>query len=160
MPLPSTPPSMLHILSNLSAQTKGTENTTIQMVHFLNHCATYPAATLCYQASDSDEAYLTEPEAHSRVGSHHYLGNLPGKPNILNGPILNISKVLKGVMSSAAEAEIGALCLNAKEATVIRTTLLKWDTPSHTPMETDNSTACDIMNRTVKQVHARYCRST
>jgi hypothetical protein len=156
-------PTMLHILSNLAAaQTKGTENTTIQMVHFLNYCATYPTATLRYQASDmilhiySDAAYLTEPDARSRAGGHHYLGNLPGKPNILNGPILNISKVIKGVMSSAAEAEIGALYHNAKEATVIRTTLAEMGHPQPaTPIETDNSTACGIMNRTVKQVRSK-----
>jgi hypothetical protein len=157
-------PTMLHILSNLAAsQTKGTETTTIQMVHFLNYCTTYPAATLRYQASDmilhiySNAAYLTEPKARSRAGGHHYLGNLPGKPTILNGPILNISKVLlKGVMSSAAEAEIGALYLNAKEATVIRTTLDEMGHPQPaTPMETDNSTACGIMNRTVKQVRSK-----
>jgi hypothetical protein len=160
-------PTMLHILSNLAAsQTKGTETTTIQMVHFLNYCATYPAATLRYQASDmilhiySDAAYLTEPEARSRAGGHHYLGNLPGKPTILNGPILNISQVLKGVMSSATEAEIGALYLNAKEATVIRTTLDEMGHPQPpTPMETDNSTACGIMNRTVKQVRSKASKA-
>ena len=156
-------PTMLHILSNLAAsQTMGTEVTTTQMVHFLNYCATHPAATLRYRASDmilhihSDASYLTEPEARSRAGGHHFLGNLPGKPIFLNGPILNISKVLKGVMSSAAEAEIGALFLNAKEATVIRTTLMEMGHPQPaTPMETDNSTACGIMNRTVKQVRSK-----
>jgi hypothetical protein len=104
----------------------------------------------------SDASYLTEPEARSRAGGHHYLGNLPGKPGILNGPILNLSKVLKGVMLSAAEAKIGALYLNAKEATVIRTTLAEMGHPQPaTPMETNNSTACGIMNRTVKQVRSK-----
>jgi hypothetical protein len=104
----------------------------------------------------SDAAYLTEPKARSRAGGHHYLGNLPGKPNILNGLILNISNVLKGVMSSAAKAEIGALYLNAKEATVICTTLAEMGHPQPaTPIETDNSTACGIMNRTVKQVRSK-----
>jgi hypothetical protein len=104
----------------------------------------------------SDASYLTEPEARSRAGGHHYLGDLPGKPGILNGSILNVSKVLKGVMSSAAEAEIGALYLNAKEATVIRTTLTEMGHPQPaTPMETDNSTACGIMNCTVKQVGSK-----
>jgi hypothetical protein len=156
-------PTMLHILSNLAAsQTTGTEATTIQMVHFLNYCATYPDAKLRYRASDmilhihSDAAYLTEPEARSRAGGHHFLGNLPGKPTMFNGPILNISKVLRGVMSSAAEAEIGALFLNAKEGTVIRTTLTEMGHPQPaTPLETDNSTACGIMNRTVKQVRSK-----
>jgi hypothetical protein len=104
----------------------------------------------------SDASYLTEPEARSRANGHHYLDNLPGQPSIINGPILNLSKVLKGVMSSAAEAEIGALYLNAKEATVIRTTLTEMGHPQPaTPMETENSTASGIMNRTVKQVRSK-----
>jgi hypothetical protein len=156
-------PTMLHILSNLAAsQTHGTQATTIQMVHFLNYCATYPDAKLRYRASNmilhvySDASYLTEPGALSCAGGHHYLGNLPGKPGILNGPILNLSKVLKGVMSSAAKAEIDASYLNAKEATVIRTTLAEMGHPQPaTPMETNNSTACGIMNCTVKQVQSK-----
>jgi hypothetical protein len=39
------------------------------------------------------------------------------------GAILIISKVLKHVMSSAAEAEISAVFINAKEGAVLRTTL-------------------------------------
>lgn len=156
-------PTMLHILSNLAAsQTIGTAATTIQMVHFLNYCATNPDAKLRYSASDmilhvhSDAAYLTEPEARSRAGGHHFLGNLPGKPPMLNGPILCLSKVLRGVMSSAAEAEIGALFLNTKEGTVIRQTLQEMGHPQPaTPVETDNTTACGIMNRTVKQVRSK-----
>jgi hypothetical protein len=42
---------------------------------------------------------------------------------LTNGAILIISKVLKHVMSSAAEAEIGAVFINAKEGAVLRTAL-------------------------------------
>jgi hypothetical protein len=42
---------------------------------------------------------------------------------LTNGAILIVSKVLKHVMSSAAEAEIGAVFINAKERAVLRTTL-------------------------------------
>jgi hypothetical protein len=42
---------------------------------------------------------------------------------LTNGAILIISTVLKHVMSSAAEAEIRAFFINAKEGTVLRTTL-------------------------------------
>jgi hypothetical protein len=42
---------------------------------------------------------------------------------LTNGAILIISKVLKHVMSSAAEAEIGAVFINAKEGAVLCTTL-------------------------------------
>jgi hypothetical protein len=42
---------------------------------------------------------------------------------LTNGAILIVSKVLKHVMSSAAEAEIGADFINSKEGAVRRTTL-------------------------------------
>jgi hypothetical protein len=42
---------------------------------------------------------------------------------LTNGAILIISKALKHVMSLAAEAEIGAVFINAKEGAVLRTTL-------------------------------------
>jgi hypothetical protein len=42
---------------------------------------------------------------------------------LTNGAILIISKVLTHVMSSAAEAEIGAVFINAKEGAVLMTTL-------------------------------------
>ena len=45
--------------------------------------------------------------------------------NILtnNGAVLNISQIIKAVMSSAEEAELGALFINAKMAVSIRQTL-------------------------------------
>jgi hypothetical protein len=71
------------------------------------------------------------------------MGNTTKKDKKLtNGAILIVSKVLKHVMSSAAEAEIGAVFINAKEGAVLRTTLeeLGHKQPP-TPMETDNNTA-------------------
>jgi hypothetical protein len=65
---------------------------------------------------------------------------------------LIISKVLKHGMSSAAEAEIGAVFINAKEGAVLRTTL---EETGHkqpaTPMETDNTTATGYSNGTITQ---------
>jgi hypothetical protein len=63
-----------------------------------------------------------------------------------------IIKVLKHVMSSAADAEIGAVFVNAKEGAVLRTILeeLGHKRPP-TPMETDNTTATGYSNGTIKQ---------
>ena len=43
---------------------------------------------------------------------------MAGKENIPrnNSAVLNISQIIKAVMSSAAEAELGALFINAKTA--------------------------------------------
>jgi hypothetical protein len=55
-------------------------------------------------------------------------------------------------MSSAAEAESGAVFINAKEGAVLRTTLeeLGHKQPP-TPMETNNTTATGYSNGTIKQ---------
>jgi hypothetical protein len=61
----------------------------------------------------SNAAYLVASEAQSRVGGYTYLGNTNTNTlQIINGPILVIAKIIKSVMSSAAEAEVGALFMN------------------------------------------------
>ena len=144
-----------------SAQTKGTQATAIAVTQLLNYCASHPEATVRFYASDmvlmvhSDASYLTESEARSRVGGHYFLGNSQRTVNEAirhNGSVHTVCGILKHVMSSAAEAELGALFVNGKEATVLRQTLsdMGWKQPP-TPMQTDNSTANGIINRTVKQ---------
>ena len=59
---------------------------------------------------------------------------------------------MKEVVSSAAEAETGGLFYNGKEACPIHTTLSELGfLQGPTPIQTDNSTACNIANETVKQ---------
>jgi hypothetical protein len=59
-------------------------------------------------------------------------------------------------MSSAAEAEIGAVFLNAKEGTVLRTTLEELGHPQPpTPLHTDNITSTGYNNGTIKQKRTR-----
>ncbi len=61
---------------------------------------------------------------------------------INNGAILNILQVIKSVMSSAAEAELGALFINAKTTVSMHTTLEELGHPqTQTPMQTNNSIA-------------------
>jgi hypothetical protein len=128
------------------------------MTEFLNYCATHPNALLRYHRSDmelhihSEAGYLTEFEARSRAGGHHYLGNRPNNKQIHNGTVLDISKILRMVVTSAAEAEVGALFVNGQEATVLRTILTEMGHPQPaTPIRTDNVTADGIINGTVKQ---------
>ena len=55
---------------------------------------------------------------------------------------MNISQITKAIMSLAAEAELGALFINVKEAVCIRITLAEIGTPpAPTPIQTDNATA-------------------
>ena len=70
-------------------------------------------------AVHSDASYLSEPNARSRVGGHFFCSsNVDNPPD--NGAVLNISKILTAVMSSAAEAKLGALYINDRKAIPMR----------------------------------------
>jgi hypothetical protein len=116
-------PTMQHALSVLATQqTTGTQQTMKELALFMNYCASHPDATLRFRRSDmilrteSDAAYLTEEGARSRAGGFHYLGKEADHPPFFNGPVHTISKVIRAVMSSAAEAESGAQFMNCKDA--------------------------------------------
>jgi hypothetical protein len=53
-------------------------------------------------------------EARSRPGRFTYMGNHKGRPQIINGAISVIAKIIKSVISTAAEAEVGALFMHEK----------------------------------------------
>jgi hypothetical protein len=54
-------------------------------------------------------------------------------------------------MSSAAEAEIGALYLNAREATYLQQILIEMGHPQPpTPIQTDNTTAEGVVNHKIQ----------
>jgi hypothetical protein len=59
-------------------------------------------------------------------------------------------------MSSAAEAELGALFINAKEAVYIRNMLEEMGhIQPRTPIQTDNSTAEGLINNKIAQKHLK-----
>jgi hypothetical protein len=65
----------------------------------------------------SDASYLSAPKARSRAGGYFFLGSIPRdtEPIIINSVIHITCTILKLVAASAAEAELGALFLNAQE---------------------------------------------
>ena len=73
----------------------------------------------------SDASYLSENGAKSRMAGQYFLGSVPKKdrPIALNGAIFVFCGILKIMVASAAEAELGALFLNCKEGKVRRLTL-------------------------------------
>jgi hypothetical protein len=97
--------------------------------------------------------YLAKLKARSRAGGHHYLGNHLDSPTPThNGAILDISKLLWMVVASASKAEVGVLFVNGQDAVVLRITLSEMDHPQPaTPIRTNNSIVCGIINGTVKQ---------
>jgi hypothetical protein len=109
-----------------SEQSRATSVTADKVIQLLNYCNTHPETKKRYHASDmilhihSDASYLSEKEAKSRAGGFFYMGSSTNTDkNLTNGAILIISTVFKHVMSSAAEAEIGAVFINAKEGAVL-----------------------------------------
>jgi hypothetical protein len=79
----------------------------------LDYLATHPEATIRYHASGmilhihSDASYLSVSNARSRLGGLFFLGNKSPKKDTLNGSILNVAAVIKNVVASAAESEVG-----------------------------------------------------
>ncbi len=64
-----------------------------------------------------------------------------------NGAVLNIAQLIKAVMSSAAEAELGALYINAHKAVPQQHLLEEMGhLQPPTPIQTDNSTALGVVN--------------
>jgi hypothetical protein len=84
------------------------------------------------------------------------LGYNPPNENKLNGSILNVASVIKNVVASAAESEVGAYFQNAQTASPLRITLLelRHEQPA-TPLRTDNSMAYGILNETIKQKRSK-----
>ena len=150
-----------------ACQAHATEMTMQECVDLLNYAATHPDAVIRYTSSDmclwihGDASYLSETEARSRAGAFFFLSNHPDKvpqhsmPTI-NGPVHILSTIMRNVMASAAEAEVGASYLAAQEACPIRTTLeeLGHRQPP-TPLQTDNSIAKGIIEGTVKQKRSK-----
>jgi hypothetical protein len=163
--------TMLVAISTLaSVQAQGTQATMDAAIHLLNYCATHPDAVVQYKASDmilhvhSDASYLSVHGARSRVGGYFFLSQTPpdqgytheSPPAPTNGPVHVNSIIMQHFMSSAAEAEFGALFHNCKDAEMLRTILIAMGHPQPaTPVQTDNACASGIANDTVKQKRSR-----
>jgi hypothetical protein len=67
-----------------------------------------------------------------------------------NGAVSTILQIIKVVMSLVAEAKVGALFINCREAVPARHVLkFLGHTQPPTPMQTDNTTALGVVNQNV-----------
>jgi hypothetical protein len=148
--------TMLPALGSLATQQANPMQNIKKLVHqFLDYATTHPDAIITYLASNmvlaghSNASYLLETNARSRAGGHFFMSNDDTIPSN-NGAILMILQIIKAVMSSVAEAEIGALYINCREAIPTRHTLeyLGHKQPP-TSMQTDNTTALGVVNNNV-----------
>jgi hypothetical protein len=89
---------------------------------------------LMYHASNmvlvvhSNALYLSKPKARSHASGHFFMSSDTKDP-ANNGAVLNIAQLIKAVMSLAAEAELGALYINAREAVPMRNLLQEMGHP-------------------------------
>jgi hypothetical protein len=128
-------------------------------------CKTHPDATMLrFSASNiilnihSDASCLSTRGAKSRASGHFFLGWVPrdNQPIRLNGAFFTLCAILKFVAASAAEAELGALFMCAKEGRIYRLTLQELGhLQPLTPIHCDNTTAAGIANGTVKKQRSR-----
>jgi hypothetical protein len=156
-------PTVIIPLNDIATeQTTATEKTKTATGQLLDYLATHPDAKIRFHASDmilhihSDASYLSVSRTRSRSGGLFYLGYNPPNENKLNGSILNVASVIKNVVASAAESEVGACFQNAQTAAPLCVTQLELGNGQPaTPLRTDNSAAYGILNETIKQKRSK-----
>ena len=120
-------PTMLTALSSIAAeQANPTARTMEKCKQFLDYATTQDEEVITYRASDmklaihsdASYSYLGEPKAWSRAGGHYFCSKDVTDPAD-NGAVLTVATIIKQVMSSAAEAELSGLFINAKKAVPI-----------------------------------------
>jgi hypothetical protein len=103
-------------------------------LQLLDYAASQEDAIVTNQASNmrlaihSNASYLSEHKAPSRASSHMFMASMKDIP-INNEAVLNISQIIRAVISSATEAELGALFINAKMAVSMQCTLKEMGHP-------------------------------
>jgi hypothetical protein len=113
-------------------------------------CSNTPRCSTQVLVVHSDASYLSKPKAQSQAGGHFFL-SLDTEDPINNGAVLNIAQLVKTVTSSAVEAELGALYINACEAIPQCQTLAEMGHKQPpTPMQTNNSTALGVVNNNIQ----------
>ena len=110
-----------------------------------NHGIRFHASSMQLQIQ-SDASYLSRPKARSVLGGLHYLGSI----HEINGPFFCTSKMISCVVTSAAEAELGAAFQNAQKGAQFRNTLIELGYPQQpTPILVDNTVAEGLASDTI-----------
>ena len=163
-------------LSDISShQASNTQRTNEAINQILDYCATYPADKILYRSSDMVLCVHYEAGSHNeskgriRAGAHIFISENDAMPQ-WNGPVISLSKITKFVMSSASEAELGAMFITAQEMVEMRHTLqeMKWPQPKY-PLQTENSAAAGVVNNAIvpknlntmdRRLHWLRCRES
>jgi hypothetical protein len=142
----------------------GTVQTMGKLTQLLNYVVTNPKAVIHFYASSMQLAieynalYLLVPKIQSRAAGYFYLTATCGIEHSrpYNGPFHVYCCVVRAVLSLATEAELAALMHISKEVCPLCTALTEMGHLQNTTTSTtDNSTATEISNATVKQQQSK-----
>ena len=138
-----------------SQQATATECTNEAINQLLDYSAIYPVDGILYRSSDMvicvhyDAGFQNESKGLSRAGAHIFLSKNNPIPR-WNSQILTLAQIIKFVMSSASEAELGELFITAQDMVAMRNTLEEMICPHpKSPIQIDNSAAEGVVNNTI-----------
>ena len=146
-------PAILTVVHALgSVQAKPTLDDMRKMERLLQYVSVHQNHGVRFHASSmqlmiqSDASYLCRPKARSVLGGFHYLGSI----DLINGPVFCTSKIISCVVTSAAEAELGAAFQNAQKGAQFRNTLTELGYPQQpTIISVDNMVAEGLASDTI-----------
>jgi hypothetical protein len=153
-----TQQSLYHSMTLQLRKQKPLRKTQGVVDQLLDYLDTHPDTTIRYHASDmiihihSDASYISVSHARSCLCGLSFCGDKPPKEENLNGSILNMASVIKNVVASAAESEVGASFKNAQSGAPLRITLIALGHKQpETQLRTDNYTAFGVLNETIQK---------
>ena len=109
-------------------QAAATERTNEEINQLIDYSATCPANGILYRSRNmvlcahSDTGFHNNSKGRSRVGDHICISEKNLMPR-WNGPVIKLTHIIKIFMSSASEAELGALFIKAQYMLAMRNTL-------------------------------------
>ena len=153
--------TILPAVNELSiTQAKPTEKTKEAANMLLDYLMTHPDAKIRFYGSrmqlhvESDAAYLVAHGAKSRIAGYFFLGHIVAPsipPKNVNAPVHVECRLLKHVVTSAAEAETAGIYHNGCTALEIKRMLEALGHPQNpVRITTDNSTATAFSNGILK----------
>jgi hypothetical protein len=146
-------PSILTVVHELgSVQASPSVQDMLKMERLLQYVSVHQLHGLRFHASNmqlqiqSDASYLSRTKARSVLGGFHYLGST----EYINGPFFCTSKIISCIVTSAAEAELGAAFQNAQKGAQFRNTLIELGYPQQaSTILVDNTVAEGLAKDTV-----------
>ena len=128
------------------------------MAKLLDYLSTNPSATIQYRAGGMalyihmDTSYFSVSKARSRASGVFFLADTVLNTQFMENyePIMNrlvhiVCKMMKNIIASTAETELGVIFICGQDDVPVRTALIEIIHPRpSTPIQVDNSTAIGI----------------